>query len=88
MESCVTCTGVHWKVAQATVMDNLLFKMGKGTRNQGVWMEDGSGGHISDLVFEGVILTIWFFLFQVVCSACGLEINSLLPEISPLEMLV
>ena len=44
--------GIHWQVAQATQISNVYFKMGVGSNSQGIWMENGSGGFISDLVFE------------------------------------
>ncbi|KAK4040087.1 pectate lyase superfamily protein-domain-containing protein [Parachaetomium inaequale] len=52
----LTPTGIHWQVAQAASLQNLLFKMpadnGKGT-HVGIFMENGSGGFVSDLEFEG-----------------------------------
>eukprot|EP01125_Pyxidicula_operculata_P021932 TRINITY_DN8769_c0_g1_i1.p1 TRINITY_DN8769_c0_g1~~TRINITY_DN8769_c0_g1_i1.p1 ORF type:complete len:723 (-),score=182.65 TRINITY_DN8769_c0_g1_i1:110-2278(-) len=59
MTECAKCTGVHWQVAQATSLTNIYFKMGSGTQNQGIWMENGSGGFISDLVFDGGIYGMW-----------------------------
>lgn len=47
-------TGIHWQVAQATSLFNLNFKMATDGRNhQGIFMENGSGGFMSDLEFEG-----------------------------------
>ncbi len=47
-------TGIHWQVAQATSLTNLFFKMATDGRNhQGLFMENGSGGFMSDLSFEG-----------------------------------
>ena len=48
---------LQWQVAQACTLQNLLFKMptdknGKGT-HVGIFMENGSGGFVSDLEFEG-----------------------------------
>jgi len=46
-------TGIHWQVAQATSLTNLEFRMAKDGRNhQGIFMENGSGGFMSDLVFD------------------------------------
>ncbi|KAK4247523.1 glucan 1,3-beta-glucosidase [Corynascus novoguineensis] len=50
-------TGIHWQVAQAATLQNLLFKMppdddGRGT-HVGIFMENGSGGFASDLEFQG-----------------------------------
>jgi hypothetical protein len=54
-------TGIHWQVAQATSLTNLVFKMSKdaNTKHQGVWMENGSGGFMSDLVFDGGKFGLW-----------------------------
>jgi len=56
---CRVCTAVHWRVAQATSLTNIHFKLGKGSKSQGLWMEDGSGGFFSDLVFEGGTFGMW-----------------------------
>jgi len=56
-----TATGVHWQVAQATSVTNVHFKMSKeaGNKHQGLWMENGSGGFISDLTFDGGKFALW-----------------------------
>jgi hypothetical protein len=59
MTQCNMCTGVHWQVAQATSITNVYFKSQPGSKAQGMWMENGSGGFFSDLVFEGGIYGIW-----------------------------
>lgn len=48
-------TGIHWQVAQATSLQNIDFIMSTvGGNNQvGIFMENGSGGFISDLTFFG-----------------------------------
>ncbi len=48
-------TGIHWPTAQATSLQNLIFKMSSinGTKHQGVFIESGSGGWMTDLVFYG-----------------------------------
>ncbi|KAI1399306.1 glycoside hydrolase family 55 protein [Hypoxylon fuscum] len=48
-------TGIHWPTAQATSLQNIVFKMStnSGTKHQGVFIEEGSGGILSDLVFNG-----------------------------------
>eukprot|EP01119_Soliformovum_irregulare_P006028 TRINITY_DN1777_c0_g1_i1.p1 TRINITY_DN1777_c0_g1~~TRINITY_DN1777_c0_g1_i1.p1 ORF type:complete len:771 (+),score=221.22 TRINITY_DN1777_c0_g1_i1:2-2314(+) len=55
------CTGVHWQVAQATSITNVQFFMGTdaASTHQGIWMENGSGGFISDLIFNGGKFGIW-----------------------------
>ena len=53
-------TGIHWQVAQATTLQNLVFNMpkaGSGSSDNithvGIFMENGSGGFVSDLTFNG-----------------------------------
>ncbi|KAI6082984.1 glycoside hydrolase family 55 protein [Hypoxylon rubiginosum] len=48
-------TGIHWPTAQATSLQNIVFKMStnSGTKHQGVFIEEGSGGMLNDLVFYG-----------------------------------
>lgn len=49
--------GIHWQVAQATSLQNIRFEMVRGggdaNKQQGVFMDNGSGGFMSDLVFNG-----------------------------------
>ncbi|KEQ78247.1 pectin lyase-like protein, partial [Aureobasidium namibiae CBS 147.97] len=51
-------TGIHWQVAQATSLQNLEFNMSvsnsEGSATAvGIYMENGSGGFVGDLVFNG-----------------------------------
>lgn len=49
-------TGIHWQVGQATSLQNIRFEMVRGGDNnvqQGIFMDNGSGGFMSDLVFNG-----------------------------------
>lgn len=50
-------TGIHWQVAQATSLQNIEFNMRQDTSaanaQQGIFMENGSGGFLTDLVFNG-----------------------------------
>lgn len=48
-------TGIHWPTAQATSLQNCVFQMSaeQGTQHQGVFIEEGSGGFMTDLVFNG-----------------------------------
>ncbi|CCX29619.1 pectate lyase superfamily protein-domain-containing protein [Pyronema domesticum] len=48
-------TGLHWQVAQATSLVNLKFVMSQapGNSHQGIFMDNGSGGFMSDLEFVG-----------------------------------
>lgn len=48
--------GIHWQVAQATSLQNIRFEMvkgGEGNKQQGVFMDNGSGGFMTDLTFNG-----------------------------------
>ena len=54
---------IHWQVAQATSLQNITFNMHVGgTKNnqQGIFMDNGSGGFMSDLVFNGGNLSAFF----------------------------
>ncbi|KFY05268.1 hypothetical protein O988_00131 [Pseudogymnoascus sp. VKM F-3808] len=51
-------TGIHWQVAQGTSLQNLVFNMPKATSSDdttavGIFSENGSGGFVSDLTFNG-----------------------------------
>jgi len=48
-------TGIHWPTAQATSIQNVIFNMNaeNGTQHQGLFVEAGSGGFMTDLVFNG-----------------------------------
>ncbi|KAF2086268.1 glycoside hydrolase family 55 protein [Saccharata proteae CBS 121410] len=48
-------TGIHWPTAQASSLQNLVFKMSSnsGTQHQGIFIESGSAGMMNDLVFYG-----------------------------------
>lgn len=49
--------GIHWQVAQATSLQNIVFNMrtdgGSANAQKGIFMDNGSGGFMSDLVFNG-----------------------------------
>ncbi|KAK8189827.1 pectate lyase superfamily protein-domain-containing protein [Phyllosticta capitalensis] len=48
--------GIHWQVAQATSLQNIRFEMVKGgssNKQQGIFMDNGSGGFMVDLTFNG-----------------------------------
>jgi glucan 1,3-beta-glucosidase len=47
---------IHWQVAQATSLQNIVFNMrppSADNKQQGIFMDNGSGGWMSDLVFNG-----------------------------------
>ncbi|RWA10633.1 hypothetical protein EKO27_g4493 [Xylaria grammica] len=48
-------TGIHWQVSQATSLQNLVFDMPttSTTTAVGIFTENGSGGFVSDLTFNG-----------------------------------
>ncbi|KAH9942506.1 beta-1,3-glucanase [Epithele typhae] len=54
-------TGLHWQVSQATSLHNIIFQMStaSGNAHQGIWMENGSGGFMGDLVFNGGKFGMW-----------------------------
>ena len=48
--------GIHWQVGQATSLANIRFEMIRGGGNnkqQGIFMDNGSGGFMTDLIFNG-----------------------------------
>ncbi|KAI4204581.1 MAG: hypothetical protein LQ346_001590 [Caloplaca aetnensis] len=51
--SSVQC--IHWPTSQATSLQNIDFHMSqaKGNQHQGIFIEEGSGGFMSDLTFNG-----------------------------------
>jgi glucan 1,3-beta-glucosidase len=50
-----SAAGLHWPSSQATVVQNCVFKMATGVdlEHTGIFMEEGSGGLMADLVFYG-----------------------------------
>lgn len=52
-----TGTGIHWQVAQATSLQNIEFNMiqdeSEDNKQQGIFMDNGSGGFMTDLTFNG-----------------------------------
>jgi len=48
-------TGIHWQVSQATSLQNLVFEMPttSTTTAVGIFTENGSGGFVSDIEFNG-----------------------------------
>lgn len=49
--------GIHWQVAQATSLQNIVFEMNPDTsdanQQKGLYIENGSGGFMADLTFNG-----------------------------------
>ena len=48
--SAIAC--IHWQVAQATSLQNIVFNMAPKSTHQGIFMDNGSGGFMADLVFN------------------------------------
>ncbi|KAI5990344.1 glycoside hydrolase family 55 protein [Pisolithus marmoratus] len=50
-----TAIGLHWQVSQATSLINVIVEMStaSGNKHQGMFMENGSGGFMGDIVFNG-----------------------------------
>ena len=48
-------SAIHWPSSQATSIQNCVFKLSSqpGDTHTGIFMEEGSGGMLSDLVFYG-----------------------------------
>ncbi|KKZ60312.1 glucan 1,3-beta-glucosidase [[Emmonsia] crescens] len=50
-------SGIHWQVAQASSLQNIRFEMvqggGEANKQQGIFMDNGSGGFMTDLIFNG-----------------------------------
>ncbi|KAI1006484.1 Glucan 1,3-beta-glucosidase [Podosphaera aphanis] len=50
-------SGIHWQVAQASSLQNIVFNMrsdgGEANGQQGIFMDNGSGGFMTDLTFNG-----------------------------------
>ncbi|KAK4565490.1 hypothetical protein LTR86_004107 [Recurvomyces mirabilis] len=49
---------LHWQVAQATSLQNIVFDMvatnpGQTNKQMGIFMDNGSGGFMEDLIFNG-----------------------------------
>ncbi|KAJ8699458.1 hypothetical protein PTI98_002571 [Pleurotus ostreatus] len=61
MPSSASATGLHWQVSQATSLMNIVVQMStkRNTGHQGIWMENGSGGYMGDLTFNGGKYGIW-----------------------------
>ncbi|KAJ6648844.1 Glucan 1,3-beta-glucosidase, partial [Pseudolycoriella hygida] len=80
--------GVHWQVAQATSLVNLEFNMSTepGTGHQGIWMENGSGGFMSDLKFTGGKFGMWIGNQQVTHLFSTLQLRPI-SDLSDLQFL-
>jgi hypothetical protein len=48
-------SGIHWPSSQATSLSNIVFNSSQaaGNQHQGLFIEEGSGGYVGDLVFFG-----------------------------------
>ncbi|KAF8582440.1 glycoside hydrolase family 55 protein [Ramaria rubella] len=61
MPATTSATGLHWQVSQATSLYNVVVEMStaSNTAHQGIFMENGSGGFMGDLIFNGGKYGIW-----------------------------
>ncbi|KAF8595384.1 exo-beta-1,3-glucanase [Ceratobasidium sp. AG-I] len=61
MPASTSATGLHWQVSQATSLVNIRVEMSQasGNNHQGIFMENGSGGFMSDLYFNGGRYGVW-----------------------------
>ncbi|KAF8595217.1 exo-beta-1-3-glucanase [Ceratobasidium sp. AG-I] len=61
MPASTSATGLHWQVSQATSLVNVRVEMSQaaGNNHQGIFMENGSGGFMSDLYFNGGRYGVW-----------------------------
>ncbi|KAK4441988.1 pectate lyase superfamily protein-domain-containing protein [Podospora aff. communis PSN243] len=67
--------GIHWQVAQATSLENIYFYMtdsavNPATTQQGIYMDNGSGGFLSDLYFVGG--NVGAYMGNQQCTSSGL----------------
>ncbi|KAJ7632169.1 exo-beta-1,3-glucanase [Roridomyces roridus] len=53
--SSIAGTGLHWQLSQSTSLQNIVVNMptAPGTAHRGIWMENGSGGFMGDLITNG-----------------------------------
>lgn len=53
--SSIQVAAIHWPTAQATSLQNLVIQMSQvsGNQHQGIFIESGSGGFMTDLIFNG-----------------------------------
>lgn len=62
IDASTSATGIHWPTAQATSLQNCIFQMSSasGTQHRGMFIENGSGGFLTDLVFNGGLSGVQF----------------------------
>ncbi|CAF1102178.1 unnamed protein product [Adineta steineri] len=55
MSPALGTSGIHWPVGQATALQNIVIEMSTApnTQHQGLFIESGSGGFMSDITFYG-----------------------------------
>lgn len=51
---------VHWQVAQGTSLENIEFYAQADSTQQGIYIENGSGGFLADLTFIGGNFSAYF----------------------------
>ncbi|KAJ6469222.1 exo-beta-1,3-glucanase [Mycena vulgaris] len=78
-------TGIHWQVGQVcdfVEQHRLQMSAASGTKHQGIFMENGSGGFMSDLTFDGGAFGLWisnqqFTIHNVKISNAGTAVYRL-----------
>lgn len=75
----VECAGIHHQVAQATGLRHVHFELRRWSKDspdagqKGLFMENGSGGHMSDLSFRGGKQGIWAGNQQFTIQRCRFD---------------
>ncbi|KAL8958790.1 MAG: hypothetical protein Q9193_004221, partial [Seirophora villosa] len=66
---------IHWPTAQASSLQNVEFRMSqaKGNQHHGVFIEEGSGGFLSDLKFTGGLNAVYFGSQQFTVRNCTIN---------------
>ncbi|KAI0709449.1 exo-beta-1,3-glucanase [Earliella scabrosa] len=84
MPASASATGIHWQVSQATSLTNIVFQMSTapGNAHQGIWMENGSGGYMGDMIFNGGKFGMWvgnqqFTVRNVTMNNCDTAVYSI-----------
>ncbi|PWN22927.1 pectin lyase-like protein, partial [Microstroma glucosiphilum] len=73
------CAGIHHQVAQATGLRHVHFELRRWSKDspdagqRGIFMENGSGGHMSDLSFRGGKQGMWVGNQQFTIQRCRFD---------------
>ncbi|KAK3381060.1 glycoside hydrolase family 55 protein [Podospora didyma] len=76
--------GIHWPTGQATSLSNIIFRMAPrtNTMQQGLFIEEGSGGYMGDLTFIGgdqalVVGNQQFTMRNLIISGANIAVKQL-----------